>query len=117
MLFRELIGRNELQLLAISRPLVEEISVPALRRHQHVRQTLPVCIAVESRVLRDGAKDSARIKLILIRQCHRHTVLIQVIRSRLRYQSIDVRMLRAQRKRIHGQRQHLVRRKQSPAAW
>ena len=97
----KLIRGDQLKFLAPARPLIEEIPAPAFRCDEHVRRSLAMRIAVKPGVLRNGAEDGAGVKLIPIRQTHRHAFLVQVVRGRLRNQSIDIRVLLPQREDIH----------------
>ena len=89
----KLVRGNQLKFLALCATTIEVIPALAFRSDEHIRRPLAMRIAVEPRVLRDGAEDCTGAKLVSVRQTHRHARLIQVVRGRLRNQSIDVRML------------------------
>src|SRR4249920_1721542 len=95
---RELISRQQLELLPSSGPPVEKVSAPTLRRNQHVIQTLPVSVAIEPRVLRNRAEDRSGIHLVFVGQMYCDSLLIQIVRGRLGNDGIDIDVLVPKRK-------------------
>src|SRR5580704_12211157 len=108
---RKLIARQQLELLTSPRPSVEKIPAPALRRNQHVVQTLPVGVAVEPRVLRNRAENRPGIQLVPIGQMQGDALLIQVVRGRIGDEGINVDVLLPKRKSIDRKSQDLLGRK------
>src|ERR1700687_1089914 len=89
MLLGELVRGDKLKFLALVRPLIEKVSARAFRRNQHVRRALAVRVAIKTRVLRNGAENSARTKLMPICQPQSYAFLVQVILGRMRHERID----------------------------
>src|ERR1700739_1834817 len=95
-LLGEQVIREELKLLAASRPPIEVIAAPPLGSDQHVRGALTLRIAVKTSVLGDGRKNRPGIELISIRQAGRHAVLIQIVRCGLGNERAYIDVLRAE---------------------
>src|SRR5208283_5440703 len=87
---REFIIFDKLKLLASPGPHIEVIAAPALRCDEHVRDALPLGIAVKSRVLRYRGKNISGLEFISIRHGYGHAALIQIVRRCLGNQGADV---------------------------
>ena len=110
-LFRELIRWHCLKFFASARPCVEIIPAVSFRRDQHIFRSLAVRITVKAHVLTDHAQNRARLELVFVVHSNCPAALVQIIRSRLRHQRINVDVLLTQWKRIHRQGKHMIRRK------
>src|SRR6516162_3625025 len=108
---RELVQREQLNLIGGPRPFVKEVPAPALRTDQHVFWALAVGIAVETGVAKYGAQKRPGAELVGVGSPDGHSSLAVIGRGRLRHQRADVSELPAVREPIHTQRQQVPRRK------
>jgi len=72
-----------------------------------------VGVAVKAHVLRYDGENGAGAKLIFIVQADGNAALVEVVGSAERHERADIHMLLAQRKRVYGQREHVIGREDS----
>ena len=106
----ELVGLEQFLLAAGSMVPVEEISVPAVGRDQHIQGPLAVGIAVELRVLDQSRESAARAEQVAVGGADRIASLPVIGGRGLRDQGIDVGKFPLERKGLHVDREQVLRR-------